>query len=164
MNEITDDFGNWLAGFTDGEGHFQIAKQNGSNPRTNYKCRFRIGLRDDDKAILEEIHYALGIGTISANPIRDKHNGQPQTRFCVNALDECAELMKLFDRYPLRAKKQQDFEVWKLAVAELLKPRRCRDADLLEYYFLKIKEVRKYEKQVEISRPITIDVQLTIRF
>lgn len=164
MKELDDAFGNWFAGFTDGEGHFQIAKRLRKKTRANYGCRFRIGLRDDDKAILEEIHRTLGIGTISANPRRSKREGQPQTRFCVNAIEDCVELVKLFNRYPLRAKKQQDFEIWKLAMTELLRPRRYRNTDLLEYCFRKIKEVRKYEQQAEIPQPITIDVQLTIRF
>lgn len=64
MKEITDYWGGWFAGFTDGEGCFTISKRNYENPPTNYLCRFTIRLRDDDKDILEEIHNQLEIGSI----------------------------------------------------------------------------------------------------
>lgn len=164
MKEITDYWGGFLAGFTAGEGSFCIAKYNHDNSRINYSCRFEISLRDDDRAILEEIQRRLGIGTIYDRParIRNGHNTQPQTAFYVCAIDECAELVELFEKYPLRAKKKRDFEIWKQAVAELQKAVDCRDADQLEYYFLKIREVRQYDERDELTRPTIVDLQLTL--
>ena len=173
MKEIEDDtvatasrdFGNWFAGFTDGEGHFAIQNRGRDNMRANYKCRFRIQLRDDDRPILEAIHETLGIGSIYNRPVYDGNpNVHTSSVFQVDALKECVELVCLFEKYPLRAKKQQDFAIWKQAVEELQNPIYCRNPDLLEYYCLKIKEVRQYEKQDKLAQPTIKKLQLTIEF
>lgn len=164
MNEIKDDFGNWFAGFTDGEGCFGIFNRNCENPRTN--CVFTINLRVDDRPILEEIRNMLKIGTIHNKPPRicDTHTTQAQSRFQVHAITECAELVKVFEKYPLRAKKQKDFLIWKQAVAELQKPVDCRDPLMLDYWYHKIREVRQYEPQAETPKPQIKSLQLTIEF
>lgn len=108
MKEVTDAFGNWLAGFTAGEGSFQIGKRNYKNPHTNYECCFQIDLRNDDCAILEEIREKLGMGTICTYSPRlnDGRNALPQAKFRVFAINDCAELVKLFAKYPLKAGKR----------------------------------------------------------
>lgn len=166
MKEITDAFGNWFAGFTDGEGCFCIGKRNYKNRCAQYQCRFAINLRDDDKPILEKIRDTLGIGFVYDRPayFRPSRNAQALSDFCLQSIKECAQLVKFFEKYPLQAKKQNDFAIWKLAVAELQKPLDCRDADLLEYYFLKIKQVRQYAAQAELPRPKKIELQLSIEF
>lgn len=58
--DIDDAFGHWLAGFADGEGSFNIAK-NGRGARF---CSFRLALHSADLPILEEIQQRLGMGTI----------------------------------------------------------------------------------------------------
>lgn len=163
LNELWE---SWFAGFTDGEGCFGIGKRNKTNPCANYQCRFEIGLRDDDRAILKEIRDTLGFGKIYDRPVypSDKPNVHPGVVFRIDPINDCAELVKVFERNPLRAKKKQDFEIWKSAVAELQKPIDCRDALMLDYYFCKIKEVRQYEAQEELPKPIVIDLQLTIKF
>ena len=178
MNEIDDNFGNWLAGFTDGERCFRISKwnKNKRNPSACYGCQFKIGLRNDDRPILEEIRDTLGIGFIRdqvANTYGG-HNNQALAIFQVYTTAECVKLVKLFKKYPLRAKKQHDFLVWKEAVKELQKPIACRSPDKLEYYFLKIKQVRQYEVQDDLEKPAprsgipqggTIkELQITIKF
>lgn len=166
MKEINDAFGNWLAGFTDGDGCFGIEKRKRDNPCAKYKCRFQIALRDDDKAILEEIRDTLGIGSISDKPVSPSclPNTQPQSRFRVEAINDCAELVKLFTKYPLRAKKQRDFDIWKTMVGEMQKPIDERDAELLHYCFREIREIRKYEGRDEIPIPPIKRLQLTIEF
>lgn len=166
MSQITDAFGNWFAGFTDGEGCFVIGKHNNDNPHTDYRCQFAITLRDDDKEIIEEIRETLGIGNICDDPARTTptRNKQPSSRFRVAAISECAELVKLFTTYPLRAKKRRDFDIWKTAVAEQSKPINERNPDLLEYCFLKIREVRKYERREKLTIPKIKKLQLTIEF
>lgn len=166
MKEIDDLWGSWFAGFADGEGCFTIGKRNDKNPCACYRCRFIINLRDDDRAILEEIRDTLEMGVRYDKPASTYggRNGQPSTVFQLQSINDCAELVKLFERYPLRAKKRHDFEIWKQAVAELQKPLDCRDPLMLDYYFCKIKEVRQYEAQDELEQPIIIDLQLTLKF
>lgn len=166
MKEITDAFGNWLAGFTDGEGCFAIHKDNRHSSCAKYRCLFEISLRDDDKAVLFKIRNMLRIGIIYARPVQTSGscNTRPQTVFYVSAIGDCAKLVKVFSKYSLQAKKQRDFAIWKQAVKELQKPFKRRDADLLEYYFLKIRQVRQYEAQEELPKPKKIELQLSIEF
>lgn len=166
MKEITDYWAGWFAGFTDGEGCFLIGKRNHHSPCASYECRFSIQLRDDDRPILDKIRNTLGFGTTRDKPFYPgaTRNARPLTEFYVCAIADCAELVKFFERYPLQAKKQRDFAIWKQAVAELQKPLDCRDADLLDYYFHAIKAVRQYEPVEPLARPITINLQLSIEW
>lgn len=166
MKEITDAFGYTLAGFSAGESCFLIVKQHKRNPRANYGCQFRIDLRDDDREYLEEIRETLQIGKIYNRPTYPGSfpNTKPAASFRVNIINECVQLVRLFEKYPIPSKKQRDFDIWKQAVAELQKPVNCRDPLLLDYYFHKIREVRKYEKQEELARPIIKEMQLIIKF
>lgn len=166
MKEIDGYWASWFAGFTDGEGCFIIGRDNRGSPGAKYRCRFKIDLRDDDKVILDEIHETLGMGVVRDKLacLNDGRNRRRQARFDINAINECAELVKVFDKYPLRAKKQRDFEIWKEAVAELQRPIDYRDPDMLEYYFEMIKEIRWYDEQEELVKPITVNLQLTFDF
>ncbi|KKK76121.1 hypothetical protein LCGC14_2866860 [marine sediment metagenome] len=163
MNKIDDAFGYWFSGFTDGEGYFGIQKTNRNYPRSKYRCRFAIGLRNDDKQVLLKIHNILKMGSIWDGPVYN-YDSNAQTQFIITSVRECAELVKIFEKYQLQAKKQRDFKIWKGAVAELQKPVDERNADLLEYYFLKIKQVRQYENQEQIVLPKIRKLQLTIEF
>jgi len=107
-------FGHWLAGFTDGEGAFVIRESNGT-----YPCMFEIGLRRDDTSILETIQQTLGIGRINFSHQRDtilRPNANPKAQFRVQSKRDCIILRDVFNMYPLRAKKAQDFVIWSAAV------------------------------------------------
>jgi len=55
--DIPDGFGNWFAGFVDGDGCFLInARGDG--------CTLEISLRGDDQAVLHQIRNALGVGNL----------------------------------------------------------------------------------------------------
>ncbi len=164
--KVSDAFGYWFSGFTDGEGCFEIGKRNGRNPCANYKCHFTISLRDDDQFILEAIHGILDIGTIRNVPARtnDARNRQPQVEWVAYAIADCAKLVEIFERFPLQAKKQKDFSVWRCAVVELQKPVSNRNPELLDYYFHRIRQVRQYEASQAIPKPVIVDTQLMIDF
>ena len=163
MKEIDGYWASWFAGFTDGEGCFVIGKQNCDNPCADYQCQFHLRLRDDDKQILEEIRDTLGIGKICNTPADTKHgyNKRPGVVLRVSAIKDCVALVNLFDKYPLRAKKRRDYEIWREAVFELQRPVDLRDSDMLEYYFQMIREVRRYDEQEDLTKPITINLQLS---
>lgn len=107
--DVDDSFGHWFAGFTDGEGCFDI-----KGVGEHYICRFTIGLRVDDRPILEEIQAKLGLGSIYKRTTASKHNDQ--VAWEVTRKTETAQLVHVFDRYPLRAKKAIDFAIWREAV------------------------------------------------
>lgn len=164
--KITDAWGNWFAGFTAGEGHFSIDKRNKENLCAAYGCRFQIHLRADDEPILEEIHNMLGIGTVYNSSSHANHslNAHAKTYLWVHSIKDCFELVKIFERFPLRAKKHRDFSIWRCAVVEIQKPVSERNADLLEYYFRRIRQVRQYETCQELPKPVVVDIQLIIDF
>lgn len=143
----SDAFGNWFAGFVDGEGSFLMPiykKKSG----TRYGTRFHLGLRIDDMPIIEEIISTLGFGTsLRQRPSFDKrHNkfGNPQAFFAVDNIDDCSALISLFQKYPLRAKKAKDFEVWTKAVLEKAKGGKA-DQSILEQCAKDIREIRKFK-------------------
>jgi hypothetical protein len=111
LTALDDGFGHWLAGFTDGEGSFQIHARGD----TTCVCTFAIALRIDDRAILEEIQRRLGIGRMSLR-VKRQPGGQDQAQWSVSSKREDRALVDVFERYPLRAKKARDFAVWAEAV------------------------------------------------
>ncbi len=110
--------GDYISGFVDGEGCFALKfrrdrKQNVGNKKFRdyfyWGVELAIVLRDDDLPILNSIKYALGCGHI--NSLR---NGQ--ARFSIqNPKEICEKIIPFFNKYPLRAKKGSDFELWSKA-------------------------------------------------
>lgn len=106
---IDDGFGHWLAGFIDGEGCFRIGET-----RQGFSCRFYIGIRADDRPIIEEIHKLTGLGHV--NNRRAVGDWNPQITWDISSKTDCYRLVCLLDRYPLRAKKKRDYAIWREAV------------------------------------------------
>ena len=116
--DIDEDFGNWFAGFTDGEGSFtvRVSKRKGTE-YVEISPSFSIILRKDDTAILQEIRSKLGI------PARLKFYGvminkqgvrsNPRVMLEIRRREQCLRLVEIFDRFPLRAKKRRDFAIWR---------------------------------------------------
>src|SRR5438552_588191 len=100
---IDDAFGHWLAGFIDGEGCFIIRQMN----RNEIYCSFSISLRDDDAAIIEEIRSRLGgIGILKFRHRKGRNgNDCPQVEWVLQSGQDCAVLVRVLDKYQLRAKK-----------------------------------------------------------
>jgi hypothetical protein len=82
--------------------------------RNSCACEFRIALRSDDEAILQEIKDRLGVGQIYVYV----RNAPRYDGAClhVTSKPDCCFLVDYFELYPLRAKKANDFEVWSEAV------------------------------------------------
>lgn len=151
-DDLTDDFGHWLAGFTDGEGAFVICrvttrrgKAAGSSVRTWPNCRFEIGLRADDIEILRTIRDTLGVGNLYVK--KPNFSARPGTKmaavFIVHRIDDCLRIVEFFTRYPLRAKKRAQFDVWADAVHEMAKGRDRDDALMVEYQ-ARLAELRQF--------------------
>ncbi len=144
---VTDSFGNWLAGFIDGEGCFQIVNP---SAKANYHCRFEIRLRGDDLAILKEIQEATGLGSIvSASARPDRPNQNPMAAWIITSKTDCLGLVMLLTSYPLRAKKLRDFVIWREAVTiwaslERRGKSRVNDWSRMSSLAQELKEVRKF--------------------
>ncbi len=151
-----DYFGAWLSGFTDGEGCFQLTvdKRN-LVPHAN----FIISLRKDDEKILQLIQSYLRCGTITFKPLRP--TSKPLAVFSVGKITDLATIIvPHFERFPLIAKKVEDFWFWsqgvKIISTVTSRPRqyggptrqlpRWTDADRNAFYDLQdaLCEQRKY--------------------
>ena len=118
-----DDFGNWLSGFTDGEGCFRLKivthKSGRAKGYVRCKAEFIIALRIDDEPILQMIRSYFGCGSfhIDLNQ-RKSENTHPALRYVVGGISHChSRIVPHFEKYLLRAKKANDFQVWKQGVA-----------------------------------------------
>lgn len=105
-----DAFGNWLAGFTDGEGNFQMTP--------NHSRSFRINLREDDRTILEEIRNKLGCGIIHfLRKSKYNSNTRDQYQYTVATFVDLVNIIiPIFDKFHLRAKKQTDYLNWRISI------------------------------------------------
>lgn len=147
---IDDDFGNWLAGFIDGEGCFLIRKRMDGRGRNKdnygYSCDLVIQLRQDDADILLEIQKNTRLGKITYNRAYGSTQQNNTVKWRVGAKSELLQIVALLDRFPLRAKKKKDYEIWKRAVMEHSnKYGKNNDWTLMDALEKELKEVRKYE-------------------
>jgi LAGLIDADG endonuclease len=107
---VDKDFGNWLAGFIDGEGCFHIAAVNRPG---GFRPRFTLTVRADDATIVQEAAAVTGVGRTH---FYRAASGNRVIRWCVQAQADCEALCVLLRQHPLRAKKKHDFDVWEEAV------------------------------------------------
>ena len=130
-------FGNWLAGFIDGEGCFAINKA--VRKPAYFRCQFSLRVRLDDAAIVREVHKRLGFGSV----FTAKANGptNPSFGWSVSSRPDALKLAELLETYPLRAKKARDFAIWRLALDEW---RGANDRALMAHYKEALHEVRRY--------------------
>ncbi len=103
-------FGNWIAGFTDAEGCFNLhVTSRGSRGSLN----FSIELRGDDREVLELIQSYFGVGSMGSRSERDQGRTKPQSSFTVSGTDNLLKsIVPHFQQHRLRAKKSTDFQIW----------------------------------------------------
>jgi len=107
----------YIAGFVDGEGCFalnlirEVKHHRKNTPVYIYwNVEFAIELRKDDIDVLNGIKDTLECGNISVNR-------QGSVRYAVNDINDLLyKIIPFFEKYPLRAKKRFDFQLWKEAV------------------------------------------------
>jgi len=107
---IDELFGNWLAGFIDGEGCFSCTLHRGS-----LNFRFKISLRADDVEVLNYIKNNLGCGKVvfEGHIRKSIPKMHPQYKFTLYSREDRQKLIDLLEVCPLRSKKKKDFEVWR---------------------------------------------------
>jgi len=115
LKKVSSDIGNYLAGFTDGEGSFNISFR----PRPDYKIPWKVSLSfnvsQKDKVILTLFKKHLGCGTL-----RSREDGIWYFEVTnINAIHE--NVIPFFERFGfLSAKKKRDFAKFK-QIADLVK-------------------------------------------
>jgi hypothetical protein len=99
----------WLAGFIDGEGCFTRHTAGRGKPA---RPQFKIGLRHDDLPILLALRAEFGgsIGDLGVDTVGKR---QQAYYWQVNGRSDLERLVAYLDRFPLRAKKAQQFAEWR---------------------------------------------------
>ena len=153
-------FGSWLSGFVDGEGCFRLSVSCGYN-RFRACTSFQINLRADDVEALFLIQSYWQCGYVT-----HKKKGKLGEDTCFFHVDRKQDLVETviphFEKYPLLAKKKNDFSIWcqgvNLCVGVMKRPRLHRGGfkggrlpawnkeDVLEFEMLvaQMEDERKY--------------------
>lgn len=109
-------FSSWLSGFVDGEGCFAVRAMN-DRKTIRFIASFGVNLRRDDVEVLRLIRSFFGCGNIHNGNIAAGRSGNPFARYQVTKIKELNDvIVPHFDKYPLLAKKKNDFNTFKLAV------------------------------------------------
>jgi hypothetical protein len=106
QDSSSNDFYEWLRGFTDAEGCFRI-KDDSRRPKSPFTFEFVIFLHKDDRKALEYIKSILGMGNVTE---RGKF-----ASLSITKRTEVKVLIDIFSKFPLNTTKRFDFEDWKLA-------------------------------------------------
>lgn len=119
-------------------------------------------MRIDDNELIKKFKNIFNFGyTGYAN--LNHINKNPTIFWGTKNIKECVFITKIIDKYPLWSKKKKDYEIWKQAVFEKIKPFKQQDQLLLEYYYRKIKEVRLYKQpKIKIDKPIDKQLKLKV--
>ncbi len=104
LRNVPPALGYYLAGFTDGEGSFNVCFRRRRSSRTAWKVSLCFNVSQKDEAILRLFQRTLDCGTV-----RGRRDGV--WYFEVNGFDSiCRNVIPFFTRFPfLSAKKQRDF-------------------------------------------------------
>jgi len=153
MDELN--FESYISGFVDGEGYFCIREKE----LETFEAWFGIILREDDYEILEKIQKYFNCGILGRKQGLNKKDGiprSPQARFEVRKYKDLYEkIIPHFEKYPLKAKKKRDYEIWKEAVSIMYFGLHKRGKENMKERMKKlnkeIKEVRKFENSNVIN-------------
>jgi hypothetical protein len=168
-----DAFGHWLSGFTDGEGCFWLAVLPPNNKKRcspELRGAFQISLRRDDESILHNICSFWNIGSVTQHGAGQKRiNEKPSSKLVISNIGALeSTVISHFERYPLRAKKRNDFEIWKEGIHFLYRlTLRKRPSDGRRFFpkysvaelawfrslSTRLREQRRYENSTIILKP-----------
>lgn len=122
----TKDF-NWLAGFIEGEGCFQVVIQKSTTKtRLSVSLRFTLTQHSRDEALMKSLYNCLGCGRYYLV------SGRDEGYFIVSSFPDIYEkIIPLLEKYPLVGSKQQDYLDF-IKVAELMRSKAHLTKDGLE--------------------------------
>ena len=115
-----DEFGQWLSGFTDGEGCFWLGicrNKSAIGKLPSPRARFIITLRQDDTEALRLIQSYFQVGNV--RPCHNEHHtkSKPAMTFSVsNTPDLSRVIIPHFHKFPLWSKKARDFIIWEKGI------------------------------------------------
>jgi len=146
--------GDYIAGFVDGEGCFDLQfRRDVRHERTNkpvyygWRYQFVIVVRKDDEDLLRKIQNTLNCGSI--NFARGD-----QVRYSVQKIDSLYNvIIPFFKKHPLSGKKKKDFELWAEAVEIIYRNKGKFISKWNKEDFLHIIEIQKSMQKYKAKRP-----------
>lgn len=107
----------YVCGFVDGEGCFCVSISRKRFRIPEIKLRFEIELREDDEPVLREIRDSFGCGSIYYLDYERYKKWRPHVKLVISKLSDLQEkVIPFFEKYPLRAKKKKQFELFRKVV------------------------------------------------
>lgn len=112
----------WASGFLAGEGCFSIHKKiYTGTTRYYYRPELQVQVRADDVGALLLLKEAIGSGgTIysvkAQSATLTRGNSKPTCSCFWRNESDLKAVVRLIDEFPLRGKKQRDYEIWKKSV------------------------------------------------
>lgn len=112
--------GDWVAGFTTGEGHFSvyIGKPRGKKLNVSVEISFVLTQHTRDKQLMESLVKFFGFTTWGNYYLRSSEEGCDYK--CTNLLDNYEKIIPFFKEYKIRGAKLQEFQDW-CQIVELVK-------------------------------------------
>ncbi len=113
----------YVVGFVDGEGCFCISIAKRGKVMPEVRLFFEIELREDDLEILQQIKKVFGCGNIFYLDYPRYEKWRPHVEYKVgNFKDIYTKIIPFFKKYPLQAKKKEQFKRFCL-VADMIEKR-----------------------------------------
>ena len=140
--------GDYVAGFIDGEGCFFLTyrkETKHTRPGNPIYYRWSVGfamtLREDDVEILKQIRNTLECGNVYFLNTKDSRAGKQAYFGVQNTDDAYNKVLPFFRKFPLRAKKRYDFELWSKALELIYRKKKDRKPYAAKDHSL-LKEIR----------------------
>ena len=119
LNQIPADLGNWVVGFVEGEGSFNVPIRREHDRGTPWRVSLSFNVSQVGPELPELLRSTYGVGTV-------RGRGDGVFYFEVTRPTELSErVFPFFDRFPLRASKGHDLAVFR-QVAQLVQSGRHR--------------------------------------
>jgi hypothetical protein len=114
MDRIPHDLGNWVAGFVDGEGSFNVPIRRERDRGLPWRVSLSFNVSQIGHELPELLQSTFGTGTV-----RDRGDGVHYFEV-TRPLVLIERVFPFFDRYPLRSPKRRDLEIFRV-ITELVR-------------------------------------------
>lgn len=116
VKNISSNDGNYIAGFTDGEGSFNVSLKRREDYKTNWKIEASFNISQKDRVILAKIKNILTCGTL-----RERQDGVVYYEVTnIKSLHEI--IIPFFERFPFwSAKRKENFQIFKKIIQAMYK-------------------------------------------
>ena len=107
-----NNFYDWFAGFTDGEGYIGMQITNWGN----FAWRFEVSQRTDDGGLIAQINEFLNLGKI----MQRTSYANPYSTLRVQKIQDCIKICNILENR-MHSKKMRDLIIWKKSLDEKIK-------------------------------------------